>query len=1193
MNLGTLLVTIAGNAGPYKKSLNQASAETSKMSKRMAGAAKLAATGLLAISVAAMKTAADMEEAYKQIRVGSGSTGQALKGLKADFHAVFGEVPQDAEKVSSAIADLNSRLDLSGKPLQDLSTKFLKLDTVIKGDLNGSIAATTRMFGDWSVAAEDHSKTMDFMFRASQETGAGYTYIAEQVVNYGAALRNLGLDMNTSISLIAKWEKEGVNMTTVMSGMKQAVGYFGKEGINAADGLQQLIKTIETSDEKTGKLAAKTVVGQEAFNDFYDAVKGGKFDLEELVEALEKGSDSIDKAAADSETSAEKMEKAWRKVQEELAPVGEELINQLVPAIEDSLPAILEIVKALGTVITVAVKIPSAIHAAAEAFAGFHLGGQSTADQNMQLSFIDADHEVWVRQMREKHQLTGEWMSRMKDQGVAMDDIYGKMDFLIGSTDALSKVEKEYIKTLAESISEEEAKALRFINLRDAILEYQKAHKKKSQADKEDTKNNKENVNSQKAVASSIDDLNKKKDELLSKIRADIAATGDVNMVLLNHREELEEVADETRKWGQELDPTIASAENLYDAVDKNDKALADLHKTLTKINETTEDTSENWKEYVGVVQESEDDMPTFDDLIGDTEDAADMAEHLANQYEQSLTKDFVKSLDFASDYFCTIFGDSGSELARATQTFLHYFDESLGDMEAMWSAHWKELSTVGLSTLGNMVPGSAGRGFSGASGGFSLGSAIGSLIPGGAIAGGIIGGVAGFVGGFFGGGGKSDEEKRRDAAEKARKEQERLNALYERFSGMVSDALENQTEYSDEMAHMFVELQAAGYSFEDVTGMITDSIEEWEDKIKDAETALSEWPDQLFAMQDNLENLRFGLIDINERIKGIRAELREVAGAPIKLQVVEEDLKSAMAELKAAEAAYEKSKSKEDKKRLDEARDKVRELEQERDRLKDLGEIKMKNVNGKTFTGDKAKDAMLRQIRKAKKASEEAGRHGKITAKQYKEMMANAETPEAKALLKQLILAENAKIDRKLQIKRQREQLLAAKKAKNALQQNLPKMKDRLADLLKFKADFGSKGFKQIHDDLTTLQDKMKEIFGYAKGGPITNDQLAVLHAGEVVLNKAQVGAFSKAFNTPTYSSQAAVASTSAPTPVYTNQNSNGGGPMIVEGIHHISLIVDGREVARAVQPYSEKMVKSGHSRTKRSTLQSRGGAK
>ena len=65
------------------------------------------------------------DDAVDTIRIGTGATGDALAGLENDFDTVIQNVPADMGTAASAIADLNTRLGLTGEPLQALSQQFL------------------------------------------------------------------------------------------------------------------------------------------------------------------------------------------------------------------------------------------------------------------------------------------------------------------------------------------------------------------------------------------------------------------------------------------------------------------------------------------------------------------------------------------------------------------------------------------------------------------------------------------------------------------------------------------------------------------------------------------------------------------------------------------------------------------------------------------------------------------------------------------------------------------------------------------------------------------------------------------------------------------------------------------------------------------------------------------------------------
>ena len=327
--LGQLQVLIGANTSKFHTSMTGVEKRLASTGTKSLSAGKITASGLLMIGGAALTAGLQMEKATATIRAQTSATGDALKSMSDDVRALWGNVYEGPEKIAQALAQVNSRLDINGAQLRRHTSLYLDLAHLQETEVIPIIDKTTRLFGDWGIAVEEQEDRLNQLYRASNMSGVKLEFLAEQVVNFGAPLRNLGYSLDDAITLFAKWEKEGVNVQTVMSGMRMAVAYFGKEGINAASGIQDLIETIKTSSEEQGKLAAKTVVGQRAFNDFYDAVKGGKFDFDEFTKKIKEGTDTIAAAGAQSRTTGERFGKLFQKALKKAEPLGERILPLL------------------------------------------------------------------------------------------------------------------------------------------------------------------------------------------------------------------------------------------------------------------------------------------------------------------------------------------------------------------------------------------------------------------------------------------------------------------------------------------------------------------------------------------------------------------------------------------------------------------------------------------------------------------------------------------------------------------------------------------------------------------------------------------------------------------------------------------------------------------------------------------------
>lgn len=314
---------------------------------------------LVGIATAGFAAANELDKAYGNIRKGTGATGDALEELKGNFSNVFENVPQSAEEVSTALADLNTRTGLTGEALELATEQFLTLGRVSGEDVPGLIKKGTRAFGDWGIEVDDQAATMDYFWKVSQSTGIGVSDLMGKMVQFGAPLRQMGFDFETSAALLGKFEKEGVNAELVMGSMRQALGRMAKDGVDAEEGLKQTIDAIQNAGSTSeANAAAIELFGARAGPDMAAAVREGRFEIDDLIASLDESGETIEKAGDDTLTFGEKMQTMKNKAMTAMEPIGDVLIDLA----EKWLP-----------------KVEGAIEGAAEWFEGLGDSGQKTA----------------------------------------------------------------------------------------------------------------------------------------------------------------------------------------------------------------------------------------------------------------------------------------------------------------------------------------------------------------------------------------------------------------------------------------------------------------------------------------------------------------------------------------------------------------------------------------------------------------------------------------------------------------------------------------------------------------------------------------------------------------------------------------------------------------------------------------------
>ncbi|MED5015939.1 hypothetical protein P9847_01325 [Paenibacillus chibensis] len=312
----------SGLTSIFHKTSSGASAMTSTL-KTAAGA--LAGLYVVKKGIDVGKTLINQyQSAFRTIKTGTGAAGKDLDGLMNSYHNLGSVVPDDLKNVASALSDFNTRTGATGKVLEDLSGKALSLTAIANADLGETIKQSTRMFGDWSVPIEKGGETLDKLYIASQSTGIGVEALAEKMTTFGGPLRQMGFDFETSMALMGKWEKEGVNAELVLGSLRIALGKMAKAGVKDTNKALNIVidkvKKAKTTGEATA--LAMEAFGSKAGPDMAAAIREGRFELGKLAEALKTAKGAIDKDFADTETLDDKIQTIKNKFLVAAEPLG-------------------------------------------------------------------------------------------------------------------------------------------------------------------------------------------------------------------------------------------------------------------------------------------------------------------------------------------------------------------------------------------------------------------------------------------------------------------------------------------------------------------------------------------------------------------------------------------------------------------------------------------------------------------------------------------------------------------------------------------------------------------------------------------------------------------------------------------------------------------------------------------------------
>lgn len=280
---------------------------------------------------------ATFDDAFDKIRVTTGKTGTELAGLQDSFKQVFSDVPTDADSASSAVATLNQKLGLTGKPLEALSKQLLNLSRITGTDLNANMSAAVDVFNSFGISAAEQPAKLDELFRASQKTGVSVDDLASTMAQAGPNLKQLGLNFEQSAGLVAIFGKAGVDVGAVLPALSKTIVQASKDGKNAGDVFRETFDRIRNAPSDTEAAgAAIDVFGARAGPKLAGLIREGKLGYEELATAIAQGGDTINGAAADTADFAEQ----WGTFKNQVLVGLEPLATKVFGAVGDAMAAI-------------------------------------------------------------------------------------------------------------------------------------------------------------------------------------------------------------------------------------------------------------------------------------------------------------------------------------------------------------------------------------------------------------------------------------------------------------------------------------------------------------------------------------------------------------------------------------------------------------------------------------------------------------------------------------------------------------------------------------------------------------------------------------------------------------------------------------------------------------------------------------
>ena len=276
------------------------------------------------------------------IRTGTGATGDALDGLIGVAEQVGAKVPAEFDKIGPVVADLNTRLGLSGDVLETVASQYLEAGRILGEDVD--VQATSAAFSAFKIEGESVAAAMDSLFRVSQATGLGMNDLAKQVQANAPAMQNLGFSFEETAALVGQLDKAGLESTATLNAMSKGLVTLAKDGEEPQAAFRRVTGEIDALIAR-GDVAgaidlASGIFGTRAANQFVGAVQSGTLELDNLVGSIGATGDTILGVGADTADFAESWQLVKNNALLALEPLGSQVFGMLGDALGDLMPHI-------------------------------------------------------------------------------------------------------------------------------------------------------------------------------------------------------------------------------------------------------------------------------------------------------------------------------------------------------------------------------------------------------------------------------------------------------------------------------------------------------------------------------------------------------------------------------------------------------------------------------------------------------------------------------------------------------------------------------------------------------------------------------------------------------------------------------------------------------------------------------------
>lgn len=288
------------------------------------------------IGQAAMSNYKEIKSGTDEVIKATGATGDAAEDLKESFKDVASNSTADFKVIGTTLGEINTRFGFTGDSAEECTNKFIAFAKITNSDATEAVKNVSRYMGDASINSDQYSRVLDNLAKAAQASGISVSNLTENLTKYGAPMRALGFETEQNIALFSSWEKAGVNTEIAFSGMKKAISNWGAAGKDSREEFKKTLQEIKACpDIASATTKAIEVFGAKAGPDLADAIKGGRFEYEEMLNTIQSSEGTISNTMSEMSDGSAEYTKAQNAMKVASAEFGAEITSVIAPKLKN------------------------------------------------------------------------------------------------------------------------------------------------------------------------------------------------------------------------------------------------------------------------------------------------------------------------------------------------------------------------------------------------------------------------------------------------------------------------------------------------------------------------------------------------------------------------------------------------------------------------------------------------------------------------------------------------------------------------------------------------------------------------------------------------------------------------------------------------------------------------------------------